>query len=399
MTELWTRPPGQIPALDALRATAVLLVVCSHYVEGIGTRVIPVVSQSRFHSLPFFHFGWSGVDLFFILSGLLIGRQLWKERLTTGTVRFRNFFLRRGFRIWPLYYVTLAFYKLFGILHPRWSDVAFVSNYFPSGFDRGWSLSTEEQFYILVPLLLLATRAVKRPSRYAWGLGGALLLVLSFRWMTLVSLTARGVTGHELADAMYFAFHLHCESLIAGLAIAYASVVRPQWFSAEGSPRRNRILFGLFVGASALGLALRTFNNRLFGFTALALIFGSLTVWLMLDRGIANRIASARIFYPISRLSYGMYLNHFFVLPSVTVWVVTTLRDGGASEPVWFFTGLLAGTLTSMVVAAVTFYAVELPFLRIRDRVLAPHGHAHAPVSHGTSAAAGAAALAGTDVH
>jgi peptidoglycan/LPS O-acetylase OafA/YrhL len=390
LAELWQRPRGQLPVLDALRAAAVLLVIGSHYTEEFAARYAPVVAESRFRALPIFNWGWTGVDLFFVLSGYLIGRQLWRERLETGTVQFGRFILRRGFRIWPLYYFMLLAYAVTGYLQVNAWDLLFLSNYRWGGLSRGWSLSTEEQFYIIVPLLLIATRRIRRPAVYAWGMVGVLAAVWLSRWSRLQDLTAAGYAGRNLSDALYAPLHLHCEPLLAGLAIALATVVRPEWFRV-GPERRGVSKAGLaiFVGASALGIALRTLNKNIFPFTALGLVYGSLALWLMLDRSWVHRMASWRVFYPVSRLSYGMYLNHFYVLPGVTVWTVAVLRARGVSEPVWFFGGLLAGAVVSMLVAAVTFLLVERPFLLLRDRLLgtrhvsAAPAHAAVPVPGG----------------
>ncbi|NUS32057.1 MAG: acyltransferase [Gemmatimonadaceae bacterium] len=389
LTELWQRPRGQLPALDALRAAAVLLVIGSHYTEEFAARYAPVVAASRFRALPTFNWGWTGVDLFFVLSGYLIGRQLWRERLETGTVRFGRFILRRGFRIWPLYFFMLLAYAVTGYLQVNVWDVLFLSNYKWGGLSRGWSLSTEEQFYIIVPLLLIATRRVRRPAVYAWGMAGLLVAVWLSRWMALQDYAARGFTGRALSDALYAPLHLHCEPLLAGLAIAFASVVRPDWFRASAERRGvSKVGLGIFVGASALGIALRTLNKNVFPFTALGLIYGSLALWLMLDRSWIQRVASWRVFYPVSRLSYGMYLNHFYVLPSVTVWTIAVLRSRGASEPLWFFGGLLVGALVSMLVAAATFLLVERPFLLLRDRLLGTR-HVNAAPTHAAEPARG----------
>lgn len=382
LAELWVRPPGQLPALDALRAAAVLLVIASHYTEEFAARYAPVVATSRFRALPTFNWGWTGVDLFFVLSGYLIGRQLWQERLETGTVRFGRFILRRGFRIWPLYYFMLLAYAATGSLHVNLWDLLFLSNYQWGGLSRGWSLSTEEQFYIAVPLLLIATHGVRRPAVYAWGMVGLLVAVWWSRWHAFQEFAARGMTGRNLTDALYAPLHLHCEPLLAGLAIALATVARPQWFRTSAERRGvSKAGLAIFVGASALGIALRTTNKNVFPFTALGLIYGSLALWLMLDRSWVQRAASWRAFYPMSRLSYGMYLNHFYVLPGVTAWVITALRTQGVSEPVWFFGGLLAGVVVSMFVAAATFLLVERPFLQLRDRLLGTR-HVNATPSH-----------------
>ena len=369
--ELFVRPPGQLPALDGLRATAVLLVVCSHYTEEFGQRVIPAVKASWFSRLPIFYWGWTGVDLFFVLSGFLIGRQIWRERFSTGTVNFPRFFLRRGFRIWPLYFAMLLLFAFLG--HPlanRW-DLLFLSNYFQGGFDRGWSLSTEEQFYILVPLFVIATAFFSRAREYSVTLGVFVVAVLFARRHATQVFVAQGFAGYKLTDALYTPFHLHCEPLIAGLAIALLSVSRPDWIKAQiAKGGLSRVGLSVFVACSVLGVGLRTFDKNVFPFTALGLIYGSLAFWLLLDASWVNRAASWRGFYPVSRLSYGMYLNHFYVAPGLTAWTITSLRALGAPETIWFWTGLFVACATSMAVAAVTFFAVERPFLRARDAMI-----------------------------
>ncbi len=151
--DLLNRPAAQLPALDGLRAAAVLLVICDHWVYEwvtISHHFEPSIAR-----LPMFYWGWTGVDLFFVLSGFLIGKQLWGELYRTGTIRVSAFVLRRGLRIWPLYYaMMLLFLALGSDKAPSWPDWAMLSNYFQARYGRSWSLSTEEQFYLLMPTLL-----------------------------------------------------------------------------------------------------------------------------------------------------------------------------------------------------------------------------------------------------
>jgi peptidoglycan/LPS O-acetylase OafA/YrhL len=100
-----------------------------------------------------------GVDLFFVLSGYFIGRLLWREVRSYQSVRIGRFILRRGLRIWPLYFF---FFVFSGFVLGRasanhgWSDLVFLTNYANHGVVMGsWSLCTEEQFYLAAPLLIL----------------------------------------------------------------------------------------------------------------------------------------------------------------------------------------------------------------------------------------------------
>src|SRR5436305_13199738 len=100
--DLTHRPAGNIAALDVLRALAIVLVFSGHF--GDEFQAVPKVAH-----FPVFYWSWTGVDLFFVLSGALIGSQLWKELQRTGHIRIGRFLLRRGFRIWPLYFSLAAF--------------------------------------------------------------------------------------------------------------------------------------------------------------------------------------------------------------------------------------------------------------------------------------------------
>ena len=111
--------PDNNAALDGARSLAVILVIASH-VAYQWQVALPDISALR---SPFYYFGWSGVDLFFVLSGLLIGGQIWKELERTKQLNFKRFFLKRAFRIWPLYFAFLAFLTAIrGPYSPTWSD-------------------------------------------------------------------------------------------------------------------------------------------------------------------------------------------------------------------------------------------------------------------------------------
>lgn len=367
LRELYQRPAGQLPGLDALRSAAILLVICTHWAASFyplsGGEPTPL------QSFPLFSYGWTGVDLFFVLSGFLIGKQLWRELDTTGTVDVGRFLLRRGLRIWPLYVAMLLYYSVVNPeINPNLADWTFLSNYWPGGVSRGWSLSTEEQFYIAVPLLLLLFR--KR-----LGLGGYLWILLALEALVLVvrkiQLDAFFATGGEYAKAEYqliYPFHTHIEGLLAGLLISLLVVISPRLLEARlpgGLSMRGLVVM---IACVAAGLALRQWNQRLFSFVVLGLIFGGVTFWVLADRSVLTRPLNAWVFYPISRLSYGMYLNHGWALPETNDWAVALGRSMTDNREAAFLIGLLVVTLVSIAFAVVTFVLVEHPFLVLRDR-------------------------------
>lgn len=151
---------NRYPALDGLRAFAILLVFMTHtaqHVPGLS------FSRSGHEWLFFLYNGWMGVDLFFALSGFLIVDMLLVELKRENAISFRRFYLKRAFRILPAFYIVILMIVLglagpaYYVGKPAFSSVdilmqmVFLCNYYivpVVGF--GWSLSIEEQFYIIV---------------------------------------------------------------------------------------------------------------------------------------------------------------------------------------------------------------------------------------------------------
>jgi peptidoglycan/LPS O-acetylase OafA/YrhL len=173
----------RIPQLDGLRGIAILLVIFWHYYMNGGGNSSPFYEKKLWERL--LSLSWSGVDLFFVLSGFLIGGILMEKQKTSNY--FRIFYLRRFCRIFPLYFALLfslggflyfcwppdilapqsqknAYYFLTGDFHkvPWWSYPLFLQNFFltyHNQFDSTWlsvtwSLAIEEQFYLVLPLLI-----------------------------------------------------------------------------------------------------------------------------------------------------------------------------------------------------------------------------------------------------
>ena len=362
--ELTHRPKSQQPALDALRAAAVLLVICTHYALPEWPKAHgPDIAIRRW---PMFYYGWTGVDLFFVLSGLLIGTQVWREVDRTGTIRIGRFLLKRGLRIWPLYFVVLGLLAVTGY-DVRWPDWTFLCNYKDTYYSRSWSLSTEEQFYIIVPILLIVIARFLPRDRQPWPLIALCASIPLVRYVERERLLASGIPAATVHERMITPIHLHAEGLIVGLLLAWMVVQRPHWIARAKHTRVSRRGMIVLILACSAGLALDWANKEIFAFTALGLIFGSMTYFVIVDNSWLTRPLQAFAFYPISRLSYGMYLNHFVVVPSSTAWAISHVPG---PLPVVFFTGLLIGTIISTMAATITFLLVEHPFLELRTRLL-----------------------------
>lgn len=361
--ELLHPPTGNIPGLDVLRSLAIILVVSGHYYGEFSAAQGVTLTIGRF---PFFYFAWTGVDLFFVLSGYLIGRQLWRELTVRNTIDVPHFLIKRGLRIWPYYFAFVA-WTIFASRKPVAGflpDLFFLSNYLSGGVSGSWSLSTEEQFYIFVPLLLLLLStfvSVKRQFLVITGLSLALPLI---RYLTLRA--HQGEMSHDvLVRIIQLPFHTHADGLLAGVLLSWVSILKPNFL--RPLPFLRNLIWPVIFAVA--GLLLRNLNQRLFGFSGLALIFGGMTLFVLRDRSALNELATSRVFYLISRLSYGMYLNHFPIISfGVPLLLAARISDG---QYINFFIGYPMMVLASMGVAAATFILIESPFLQLRERWLA----------------------------
>jgi len=359
-------PPSQtIAGLDALRSLAILLVFSDHYFFNYSRITQSHLSLGAF---PLFTFGWTGVDLFFVLSGYLIGAALLSELKRSSTIDMPRFLLRRGLRIWPYYFFFIL--AMWLLINPTpisnyFPDLFFYSNYIEGYVPGGWSLSTEEQFYIAIPIVLLLSVRFLNISRQWTILALAVVLLPLARAITVAKL---GPHSHEGMPRfiIYTPFHTHADGLVAGLIIAWFSVVYPA--SVAGKSFLENCKVPLLLVAA--GILLRHASQDLFAFTALAAIYGGCALFAIRDRSILSKLFSSRLFYWISRLSYAIYLNHLIVLYKVCP---AMLRAANPEHFVYLKFALCYVALfaMSMAIALVTFVLVESPFLQLRERLLA----------------------------
>lgn len=382
-------PGGQVAALDALRACAVLMVIFRH---SSGDFLDAGGHANWWGELPLVRGGWMGVDLFFVLSGYLIGKQLWRELQSTGSIRFGRFFLRRGFRIWPLYY----FFLVLSVLVVRqgrvpiarwWSDAVFLTNYAHRGIVAGsWSLCTEEQFYLVVPLAILVGASFATPlrnyRRYLLGIIALLPAIRAVEWMALTG----DLLSHDPAlvkEYLYTPIHAHADGLAIGLLLAHFDV-------ADGDRFKVGILgsFWVVVAGATACAGLILISGPFFNYTGISLFFGSL-VWFLLARPRWwLRWLEARVFFLLSRLSFGMYLNHQFLNGIVARFMVRRVAMPWGSAALHNVATTAILIVLSSLAAVMTYCLIEHPFLRWRELVLGsdramsgdPSG-AHRPMS------------------
>ena len=385
--DLFTRPPGSLPALDGIRGFACAAIVFFHCTLFSGVFMVRE-PDLELRVLRFLGNGlWTGVDIFFVLSGFLIGRILIRDLARDGAVRFRRFYLRRFFRIFPAYYLVLSValfllaplniarfrdYLTFtgsrdlaALRRGAWVNYLYLNNYIaPSGGDVmvwGWSLCVEEHFYLLLPTALVLVFRARSPALRA-GLLAAL---------TLLPLAARAISyalGTGTGSDFYYMSHARFDQLLIGVLIAYAFVMYRERF------QRLATRGGRALGAIGLACVLLVWvYGGAFGAGAFAAIWQffvlALGVGFVLVNGLFFQNRLTRFFahsfwVPLARVSYGMYLVHPIVIFGCIPWFQThSVRSPQVL-------GLYACAMAiSFAVACLLFLALERPLLDLGSRL------------------------------
>ena len=353
-----TRPNmrGRRVELDFVRGVAILAVMLDHFVS-VPTGV-PVFDafDAAFRAL-----GLEGVNLFFTLSGFLVGGLLLRQLAEKGTIDAGRFIVRRIFKIWPAYYVLLLFHLVAG-RHPVdtffWQNAFHIQNYVGSSITQTWSLAIEEHFYlILPPVLLLASK---------WKIGQSALIKMLLAVCALV-LAARCVIVYEgelRAAAVFTQYRI--DSLLAGVILAAVYWLKPRAYAAFAARR------AWLVVIVALTLAWIAFAHRRpvwdesIGYTLQAIGYGTLIVLVSEHSG---ALARTRLYRGVAWLgvySYGIYLWHSLALAPGQALITHLTAAGWSPVPIWI-TALLAQSVIGVTIGYVTTRAIEFPFLRLRD--------------------------------
>jgi peptidoglycan/LPS O-acetylase OafA/YrhL len=370
LNSIFEKRIDQIPALDGLRALAITMVVASHsrndFIHAGGIEA----PQAVFNVIDYL---WAGVDLFFVLSGFLIGRILFKEIKRTGSVDVIPFLLKRGFRIWPLYYFVcfislskLAFSHQLPALQAILPDFLFLTNYFSEHLAFGtWSLSIEEQFYILTSVILLISSRflVHSGKRIAVMLGGLLILAPFIRVFTWHHYSMIGMSSFDIEwNILHNFITTHFDGLAMGLLFAALQVFTPE------HPTVKKTLMTVLLG-SVVALSILTVWNRVyFEYSLAAAGFGA-AVWhcLHTPNSIFAKFFSWSGFQVISRLSYGMYLWYRFPLWRIASFVMSHFPT--TAPCVQYGIIFILAFSIAAVMAGFTYLLIEKPFLALRDRV------------------------------
>ena len=336
-----------VPELDGLRGIAIIVVLVHHQLTTFSLKG-----------------GFLGVDLFFVLSGFLITGLLLSEFEHTGSISIRKFYMRRVLRLGPalaLYLIAcviVAYHTQLISVQRQLKLIAYALLYSTNwrmAFDWDlvldptsiiWSLSIEEQFYLVWPLLLLACLALRLKRKFiAMGLVAAIIAICLHR----NSLLAQGSTLTRL----YYGTDTHADALLVGCLTA---LVPFQRFTGRWLVRASSMLgAGLFL---YLTTVVEFTDEWLYrgGFTLIAALAG--LVIAVAATAPPRPFSIALRWFPLrwfGRISYGLYLWHWLVIQT------TTLYYFGYWEP-W------AKLILAVGISAASYYLIEARFNKLKSR-------------------------------
>lgn len=348
---------SRMPGLEGLRALAVIAVVWHHTHPGIN-------------GLPQTTKGFLGVDAFFVLSGFLIATLLIEERGRNGRISLWRFYMRRALRIFPLYYSVLAALTVYSLLAAPGSSnlkaqflselpshATFTSNWIDmegahSLMAISWSLSAEEQFYLLwPPVFVWLGRHVLWLLAVLVGLNQAINFGLLDGWLTAIG----------LPYSHYWILQVTFTPILLGILLAFAlqnAVAR----SFLERATRQRALF-LFLVFSVAFAAISADDVRGLPRLAVHLAIAAFLADIVLRPTTGpSRWLEWRPLAFVGTVSYGVYLLHMIVLHFVR----RALTGAELEAPSLLFVGCLAATVG---LATISYRYLERPFLLLKRRV------------------------------
>ncbi|CAE6811308.1 O-acetyltransferase OatA [Paraburkholderia domus] len=342
--------------LDFVRGIAIIMVMGFHF-HAVHTDnfLIHIVEY------PLKNFGREGVNLFFTLSGFLVGGLLLRQYAETGNIDAKRFIIRRIFRIWPAYYILIAFHVLAG-RHP-WNTFLFqnlthLQNYLGTSITQTWSLAVEEHFYLVLPALLLL---FARWRLGAWTIVGVLTGICA------VVLTARcfAVAGGNLEGAFAYTQY-RIDSLLVGVILSAIYWMKPGVY--HQLAKRKWLLVASIVALCAwLAFATPHFAlDESIGYTIQAIGFAALIVFVLEYSGSLRSSWVYRGIAWIGLYSYGIYLWHSLALAPGDMLIRKATAMGLAPSVIWIV-ALTAQFAFAIAIGYVTTRAIEYPFLRMRN--------------------------------
>ncbi len=342
----------RIKGLDVLRGLAILLVILRH-----GT----------LDNTPLKEFGWLGVDLFFVISGVLVSGIIFKEYLESGSVNVKRFLIRRGFKIYPSFYFFILFsiafhwFSTHAFYDPNliFKEACYLQNYLGGIWLHTWSLDVEEHFYIALGVFAFFASQTKLLYRKG-------LVITSLLLLLIISIILRYQFSilHK-NESVFFIIktHLRTDGLLIGILISYIHYFT-NWYQRIIGKEIYFLITGIIFLLPGFCYAGGSFEINTYGLTIVNIGFGLITIAAMHTGSTApliNRLINipGTLLSFIGKNSYSIYLWHLTVLSTVNYIF-------NYSKPVNFSIYLILSILLGILLT----YVIEKPFLRFRERVI-----------------------------
>ncbi|WP_394781454.1 acyltransferase family protein [Undibacterium sp.] len=362
----------RLPGLDTLRAAALILVLAYHY-------MVVVSDKNTFGFLT--GIGWAGVDLFFVLSGYLIGNQIFSPLALGQNFSLKKFYMKRFLRTLPNYYFILVIYFMFPLelgnkeTAPLWQFLTFTQNVGlrpGQTFTHSWSLCIEEQFYIILPVVALLIARFRNSVKLAWMvIAAAIAAGMVFRGVAWWESGGSAMSGYDYYQHIYYSSFARFDELLPGIAIAMLKNFHFPVY--ENILKKGNILF--WLGLSSTGVTLGLFYNffgvpgygfgfllSTFGYPLLAASFAMLTLSALSTSSVLHkmRVPGAA---SLASWSYAIYLAHkpIFKLAIQPLAAMGIDTDSMLGIAIIMTAGILGGYLL--------FRLVETPFMLMRAKM------------------------------
>ncbi|MBV9867490.1 MAG: acyltransferase [Abitibacteriaceae bacterium] len=394
---------SRVVQLDMLRGLAILLVMGRHnFTSPEEAGMFQPLAESL-HTI-----GWSGVDLFFVLSGYLIGGLLLQELHTYGYLNIWRFLLRRALRIYPVYFTYLLWFvlwsnylaaskpanhSLLNTCHALWPNLLHLQNYLDSPCTQTWSLAVEEHFYLLLPCVLAFITSQRysiffrpaisiiNPPATGKGVQSIPQLPLIAAALIVACLSCRLYASIGVPFDLYhqrYPTQFNLDTLFFGVLIAYCQHFIPS--SHEWARRYRRILLVVGVLLISPMLLIKMGDGifvQTFGITFLYCGYGCILIAIVqqpLDNSRTGRLLKSlplQALATIGYFSYPMYLWHQDLTNMRLTEKVIFLfsRTSIPKEIQWIYGGLV-WVLMSVGIGVFLLHYVEKPVLALRDQWL-----------------------------
>lgn len=363
-------PTAKLFGLDHLRTLAIVLVFLFHF-----GRIFPHPEWTNTIS----KFGWTGVDLFFVLSGYLIASQLFLRIAQGKGISIKSFFLKRFFRIIPAYLVVVAIYFFFPYTHereslaPLWKHLTFTQNLgldlrTQGTFSHAWSLCIEEQFYLVLPISLLLLVNLKVFKKGIWILISLFIFGFAIRYYSYQTFVLPNMNNEDVwaiwYKHIYYPTYCRLDGLLIGISIAALFEFKKS-IKDKVTKYGNWFLFLSFViltFAYFLCLDEESIQASVFGFPLVSIGYGLMVLGAISPTSFLYKLKSNITTY-IASLSYAIYLIHKIIIHiSQNIFSLFNIeKESNLMFFICIFTTLIGAILINSI--------IEKPFLKIRDKL------------------------------